>query len=158
MFPMTKEQMNAYKMRITQAGIGEFCVIMFEMEIQWIEEALSAYETDNREVFVSCVTKAQSVQVELMNIMNVENDAGYDVYSIFAFINKELIRAKLKGQPLELARCKGMLEKLHHSFIEVAKTDDGGALIKGSEKVYAGLTYGATGLVESSVGGTQYSV
>ncbi len=155
---MTKEQMNAYKMRITQAGIGEFCVIMFEMEIQWIEEALSAHEASDKETFTASVAKAQAVQVELMNIMNVDNDAGYDVYSIFAFINKELIRAKLKGEPLELSRCKGMLEKLHHSFIEVAKTDSGEPLIKGSEKVYAGLTYGATGLVESSVGGTQYSV
>ena len=155
---MTKEQMNAYKMRITQAGIGEFCVIMFEMEIQWIEEAMSAYEASDKETFTACVTKAQAVQVELMNIMNVENDAGYDVYSIFTFINKELIHAKLKGKPLELLRCKGMLEKLHRSFIEVAKTDSGEPLIRGGEKVYAGLTYGATGLVESSVGGTQYSV
>ena len=37
---MTDEQMNVYKMRITQAGIGEMTLVMLEMEMQWIEEAL----------------------------------------------------------------------------------------------------------------------
>lgn len=155
---MTKEQMNIYKMRITQAGIGEMAVIMLEMEMQWIGEALEAHNTGNVESFVACVDKAQAVQVELMNVTNVKNSVGYDVYSIYAFINKELIHAKIKREPLDLQRCKAMLEKLHRSFVEVAKTDQSGPVMAGSEKVYAGLTYGAGGLVESSMGGTEYSV
>lgn len=155
---MTKEQMDTYKMRIAQAGIGEMTVIMLEMEMQWIEDALLAYEEEDSKQFVACVDKAQAVQVELMNVINVKNTTGYDVYSIFAFINKELIHAKIKCEPLDLPRCKGMLEKLHRSFVEVAKTDASGPVMAGGEKVYAGLTYGAGGLVESSMGGTEYSV
>jgi flagellar protein FliS len=155
---MTSEQMNVYKMRIAQAGIGEMTVIMLEMEMQWIEDALDAYSAENVESFVACVDKAQAVQVELMNVMNVNNSVGYDVYSIFAFINKELIHAKIKREPLDIKRCKDMLAKLHGSFVEVAKTDKGGPVMAGSEKIYAGLTYGAGGLVESSMGGTEYSV
>ncbi len=155
---MTSEQMNVYKMRIAQAGIGEMTVIMLEMEMQWIEEAILSYESNDITIFTDCVNKAQSVQVELMNVTNVKNEVGYDVYSIYSFINKELIRAKIKCEPLDLARCKGMLEKLHKSFVEVAKTDTSGPIMAGGEKVYAGLTYGAGGLVESSMGGTEYKV
>lgn len=155
---MTDEQMNIYKMRISQAGIGELAVVMLEMEMQWIEEAVEAYKSGEMLAFIASVEKAQTVQVELMNITNVHNAVGYDVYSIYAFINKELIHAKVKREPLDIGRCKGMLEKLHRSFVEVAKTDLGGPVMAGSEKVYAGLTYGAGGLVESSMGGTEYSV
>ncbi|MBQ9984248.1 MAG: flagellar protein FliS [Lachnospiraceae bacterium] len=155
---MTNEQMNVYKMRITQAGIGEMNVIMLEMEMQWIEEALEAYDRKDETTFVSCVDKAQAVQIELMNVTNVKNAVGFDVYSIYAFINKQLITAKIKRQPLEIERCKVMLEKLHKSFVEIAATDNGGPVMVGSEKVYAGLTYGTSGLVESSMGGTEYTV
>lgn len=155
---MTNEQMNVYKMRIAQAGIGEMNVIMLEMEMQWIEDAVLSYEANNKAAFMDSVSKAQAVQVELMNVTNVKNEVGYDVYSIYAFINKELIRAKLKGEPLDIMRCKSMLEKLHKSFVEVAKTDQSGPIMAGGEKIYAGLTYGAGGLVESSMGGTEYKV
>lgn len=158
MLDMTSEQMNVYKMRIAQAGIGEMTVIMLEMEMQWIEDAVCAYEASDIQTFTDCVSKAQSVQVELMNVTNVQNEVGYDVYSIYAFINKQLIRAKIKGEPLDLMRCKGMLEKLHKSFAEIAKTDTSGPIMAGGEKVYAGLTYGTSGLVESSMGGTEYKV
>ena len=155
---MTEEQMNAYKMRIAQAGVGDLTVIMLEMEIQWITEALDAYEKQKIEDFISCVEKAQGTQVELMNVLNMENPLAVVVYSVFIFINKHLIEAKIRQDPLDLERCRGMLEKYHKSFLEVAKTDASGPVMEQSEKVYAGLTYGADGLVENSVGGMEFKI
>lgn len=155
---MTDEQMNIYKMRITQASTGELTVIMLEMEIQWMNEALEAYEAQNMEEFIRCISKAQGVQVELMTVLNMDNAVAVDVYSVFAFINKQLIYAKLKRVPLDIKRCRDILEKYRQSFQAIAKTDTAGPVMAGSEKIYAGLTYGAGGLVESSMGGTEYSV
>lgn len=155
---MTEEQMDAYKMRIAQAGIAEMTTIMLEMEMQWIQDASAAYTEKKLEEFERCVDKAQSVQVELMNVMNMENPVAVDVYSVFVYINKQLIRAKIKRQPLEFERLVAMLEKYHAGFSELIKTDQGGPVMQLSEKVYAGLTYGAGGLVESSTGGMDYTV
>lgn len=155
---MTDEQMNVYKMRITQAGIGEMTLVMLEMEMQWVDEALEAFSKQDIDGFIMCVDKAQHVQVELMNILNMENQVAVDVYSVFAFINKELIRAKIKREPLDMKRCRNLLERYHKSFETVAKTDTGGPVMAQSEKVFAGLTYGSGGLVENSVGGTEYTV
>lgn len=155
---MTEEQMNAYKMRITQAGVAEMVVVMLEMEIQWLQEAEAAYKANDVDSFVGCTDKAQHVQVELMNVMNMENETAVDVYSVFAFFNKQLISSKIKRKPLEYDRIVEMLKKYHESFQELAKTDQGGPVMQKSEKVYAGLTYGAGGLVESTTGGTDYSV
>ena len=155
---MTEEQMNIYKMRITQAGIGELVVIMLEMEMQWLDEALKAFEKKETEEFLSCLKKAQGTQVELMNVMNMKNPLAVEVYSVFVFINKQLIEAGIKREIGDLPRCKVMLQKYYLSFLEVAKTDHAGPVMEQSEKVYAGLTYGTGGLVENSVGGTEYKV
>ena len=155
---MTNEQMNLYKMRISQAGVGDLTVVMLEMEMQWIEDALEAYEHSDIDSFIAYVEKAQLTQLELMNVLNMSNPIAVDVYSVFAFINKELITAKIKRKPLEIARCKELLARYHKSFQKVATTDQGGPIMVRSEKVYAGLTYGSKGLVESTLGGTEYSV
>ena len=88
----------------------------------------------------------------------MKNQIAVDVYSVFAFINKVLIRSKIKREPVDLERCKKLLERYHKSFEAVAKTDKEGPVMEQSEKVYAGLTYGSGGLVENSVGGVEYTV
>ncbi len=153
---MTSEEMKTYQKRIAQAGIADLTLAMLEMEMQWIGEALDAYNGQRIEEFVSCVEKAQAVQVELMNVMNMENPLSVEIYSVFVYINKVLIHAKLKREPLDIARCSEMLRKYHESFSQIAKTDTGGPVMEQAEKVYAGLTYGSGGLVESSVGGMEF--
>ncbi|MCR5701925.1 MAG: flagellar protein FliS [Lachnospiraceae bacterium] len=155
---MTDEQMNVYKMRITQAGVGELTVIMLEMEMQWINEAIDAFNSSDMETYIDCVDKAQATQVELMNVLNLDNEVSKDVYSVFCFFNKQLINSKIKRIPQELDKIIDMLEKYHQSFSQIASTDNQGPIMEQSEKVYAGLTYGSGGLVESSLGGTEYTV
>ncbi|MDO5155640.1 MAG: flagellar protein FliS [Eubacteriales bacterium] len=155
---MTIEEMNTYKMRISQAGIAELTLIMLEMEMQWTQEACDAYENNMLDEFLDCVNKAQSTQIELMNVLNLENTVSVDVYSVFVYINKMLIQSEIKQEPQDLMRCVGMLRKFYDSLQKIAKTDTAGPVMEKSEKVYAGLTYGAGGLVENSVGGHDYSV
>lgn len=155
---MTQEQMDRYKLRITQAGIGEFVVIMLEMEMQWIDEGLAFYEAHQEAEFLDCMEKAQAVQQHLIDVLNLENEVARDVYSVFVYINRQLIYGKIKKQPLDLSRCKNMLEKYHKSFEQIAGTDTLGPIMAAGEKVYAGLTYGSSGLVESSTGGMDFTV
>lgn len=155
---MTSEEMNVYKMRITQAGVGELTVIMLEMEMQWIREAIEAYDNGDMDTYISNVEKAQATQVELMNGLNLDNEVSKDVYSVYVFFNKQLINSKIKRAPQELDRIVEMLEKYHESFLAIAGTDTEGPVMDQSEKVYAGLTYGSGGLVENSMGGTEYKV
>ena len=155
---MTAEEMNVYKMRITQAGVGELNVIMLEMEIQWIKEGLDAYNAGDMDTFISSIEKAQGTQVELMNVLNLDNPVSQDVYSVYIYFNKQLINSKIQKKPLELEKIVELLGQYHESFSAIAGTDSAGPVMEQSEKVYAGLTYGSSGLVENSVGGTEYKV
>ena len=81
-----------------------------------------------------------------------------DVYAVFIFFNKQIVNSKIKRKPQEIDRVIEMLKKYHESFSAISKTDTEGPVMQQSEKVYAGLTYGNDGLVESSLGGTEYTV
>lgn len=155
---MTNEDMNVYKMRISQASVGELNVIMLEMEIQWIKEALEAYKADDMDTFIDSIDKASATQVELMNVLNLDNEVSKEVYSVYVFFNKQLVNSKIKREPQDLDRIVDMLEQYHESFSQIAGTDDKEPVMEQSEKVYAGLTYGSGGLVENSTGGTEYKV
>lgn len=155
---MTIEEMNVYKMRITQAGIAQLTLIMLEMEMQWMKEAQEAFEKGDIESFLDSTNKAQCTQVELMNVLDLDNEVSVDVYSVFVYINKLLIQAGIKRMPSDFERCIAMLSKFYDSFSAIADTDTQGPVMEQSEKVYAGLTYGTSGLVESSMGGHDYSV
>lgn len=155
---MTSEEMNVYKMRITQAGVGELTVIMLEMEMQWINEALEAYNTGDMETYASNLDKASATQIELMNTLNLDNEVSKDVYAVYIYFNKMLVNSKIKRKPQDLERIVEMLKQYHESFSAIAGTDTEGPVMQQSEKVYAGLTYGNGGLVENSLGGTEYKV
>ncbi len=155
---MTNEEMNVYKMRITQAGVGELNVIMLEMEIQWLKEGMDSYKAGDIDSYCDELDKASLTQIELMNILNLDNEVSKDVYSVYIYFNKQIINSKIKRQPQELDRVIAMLEKYLDSFKKIAGTDMDGPVMRSSEKVYAGLTYGNGGLVESSIGGTEYKV
>jgi flagellar protein FliS len=155
---MTNEEMNVYKMRITQAGVGELTVIMLEMEMQWLREALEAYDKGDMDTYTSNLDKASATQVELMNELNLDNEVSKDVYAVYIFFNKQIVNSKIKRKPQELDKVIEMLEQYHASFSAIAHTDTEGPVMQQSEKVYAGLTYGNNGLNESSLGGTEYKV
>ena len=155
---MTNDEMNVYKMRISQAGVGELNVIMLEMEMQWIKDAIEAYKSGDMDTYVDYLDKASGTQVELMNVLNLDNPVSKDVYSVYVFFNKQLVNSKIKREPQDLERIVDMLKQYHESFSRIAGTDNQGPVMEQSEKVYAGLTYGSGGLVENSMGGTEYKV
>ncbi len=155
---MSNEEMNVYKMRITQAGVGELAVVMLEMEIQWLKESLEAYSAGDIDIYCEDLDKASLTQIELMNILNLDNEVSKDVYAVYIYFNKQIINSKIKRKPQDIDRVIIMLEKYHESFKQIADTDTDGPVMQSSEKVYAGLTYGNGGLVESSLGGTEYKV
>ena len=71
--------------------------------------------------------------------------------SMYIFINKQLIEAKLKKSCEMLPRVQGMLESLLSSFREVSKQDHSAPLMQNTQKVYAGLTYGRDDVNEMSL-------
>lgn len=146
---MKKESMQAYSKRITQANRTELVVITYEIIIEHIKNAQISF--GNQEEFSNDLDQAQAFLKELMVSLDFEHQISYNLMSLYIFINKQLIEAKLKKSCEMLPRVQGMLESLLSSFREVSKQDNSAPLMQNTQKVYAGLTYGRDDVNEMSL-------
>ena len=55
---MTKSEINGYAMRVSQASKSELIVIMYEVAVKYIDDALNAISQNNVEEFRQNVRKA----------------------------------------------------------------------------------------------------
>ena len=105
---MTKEQINEFSYRITNANSGQMIVVLYDMELVYIEEALSLEE--DKEKFVLKLRQAQKVHQELMNTLSYEEApvVALDVMALYLFVNKKLVESIVKRKNIELeAAIKG---------------------------------------------------
>lgn len=146
---MKKESMQAYSKRIAQANRTELIVITYEIIIEHIKNAQISF--GNQKEFSNDLDQAQAFLKELMVSLDFEHKIAYNLMSLYIFMNKQLIEAKIKNSCEMLPRVQGMLESLLSSFREVSKQDNSAPLMQNTQKVYAGLTYGRDDVNEMSL-------
>lgn len=146
---MTKEKMNEYTLRVTQANTSQLAVVIFDIILDYLEEGVLSYKQGDVDEFAQCIVKAQQFHQELMAMLSLDNAVAIDVLSIYLFVNKQLILSNIKKEPVNLEPCINIMKKLRASFKEISKKDTDSSLMKNTQQVYAGLTYGRGYLKES---------
>lgn len=146
---MTKEQISAYTMRISQANTSALAVVLYDIILDAIKEGLQHYENEALADFEVSVQQAQAFLQKLMAMSKLDTQTGCDVMSLYLFIDKQLLMSYVKREPVNLVRCIGLLERLRSSFAEISKRDYDPPLMEHVQQIYAGLTYGKGYLKES---------
>lgn len=153
---MTKEQINEFTLRTTQANHTGLVVILFEIEDVYINDALNCYEAADKDGFFTNLEQAKKTHNELMNAMNREDEAGLRMWNLLRYMYKLMIESSVKREVLELCRVREMLSKLSEGFKQVHEKDTDGPVMQNTHQVYAGLTYGK-GKLNDSYGIKDYS-
>lgn len=163
---MTKEEINAYTMRISQANASSLAVLLYELVIKYLKEAIEIYEKKTRmdadasdasdgkavqmdETFERRLVQAQNFFQELISMSRTDSPVAADVMSLYLFIDRQILMSIVKREPVHLTECISYLERLQSSFQEIAKTDKDAPIMEHAQQVYAGLTYGKGYLTES---------
>lgn len=148
---MTKEAIQSFTARITQASRSELVVILYEMTISKIEEAEKLYAENNLSDFDKELKGAQRYVNELMAALDYRYAISYDLLSLYLYTNRHIITAILKRNPDALQNAKEILNKLLTGFEEISKKDTSGPVMKNTQQLYAGLTYGKGTLNETYI-------
>ena len=148
---MNKETIQSFAARITQASKSELVVILYEMTLVRIEEAERAYQENDLSNFDKELKSAQKYVSELMAALDYRYVISYDLLSLYMHTNKHIITAIVKRNPLTLSYAKAILQKLLVGFEEVSKTDKSGPMMRNTQQLYAGLTYGKGTLNETYI-------
>lgn len=140
---MTDELKKEFTLKITQANSTELIVILYDMILVYIDEAKEAFEKNNEEDYMQSLRKIRNCIGELMESLNLDYEMARNMYSLYVFFLKEIVKAETKKEKFAyLENIKPMIESLRNAYNQVAYENKSGPVMKNTQTVYAGLTYG----------------
>lgn len=135
--------------RLTQCNNGEMIVIMYDIVFAYMEEAKDAYDKNSYEDYKAAVKKSQGGIDTLIGALNYKYDIAKDLHKLYVYAKNCLAKAIYQNRLDGLEEAEKILKRLYTSFCEVAKADTSGPLMRNTQQVYAGMTYGRTNLNEN---------
>ncbi len=140
---MTDKLKKEFTLKITQANATELIVILYDMILVYMKEAEEFWVQKNQEEYARSIQKIRNCIGELMNSLDLQYEMARNMYSLYVFFLKELVKAEQKEAGISyLEKCKPMIESLRNAYGVVATENKTGPLMQNTQTVYAGLTYG----------------
>ena len=140
---MTKETIKTFQYRITQATASQLVVILYDMAIEYLNDAC---ESDSAKQAHNNIYMAQKGIDQLICGLDMQYEISANLFVIYNHMKRSLISASVSLDNNEINRITGLLKKLRASFYEVSKQDDSEPLMKNTQAVYSGLTYSRGGI------------
>lgn len=147
---MTKEQIQAYTLRVSQASSCGLVVILYDIILEDIETAKSAKAKGNLEQYRTDLRHAGRFLNELMGILDFTVPISYQLMSLYIYANKQLSLACAGEKEEALDDVVMVLTKLKNGFQGIETQDTGGPMMQNAQQVYAGLTYGGKGALNEA--------
>ncbi len=84
-----------------------------------------------------------------MRALDFKYAVSKDLYSLYVFAKESLAKSVMRNGLEDLNHAKMVMENLHDAFKEAAKQDSSQPLMRNTQQVYAGITYGKNDLTET---------
>ena len=135
--------------RLSQCNSGEMIIIMYDIVFAYMEEAKAAHEGNAYEEYKAAIKKSQGAIDTLIGALNLKYDLAKDLHKLYVYTKNCLAKAIYQNRIDGLVEAEKILKRLYQSFGEAAKSDTSGPIMRNTQQVYAGMTYGRTTLNEN---------
>lgn len=146
---MKKERLQELATRVTQANRSELVVVIMEAILESTasgKEMLSAGEIEQARQELS---RAKGLIHELMASLDMKYSISHYLRQLYIYAYHEICHAVAERKPELCDHATDIFDQLLPSFREVAKGDNSEPLMKNTQQIYAGLTYGKGTLNET---------
>ena len=137
--------------RLSQCNKGEMIVIMYEIVFAYFEEAKEAHTKNDYSAYKTAIKKATDSIDTLIHALNFAYDISKQLYSLYVYSKRALAKSVYQNKIDGIVEAEDVLKPLYTSFQEVAKSDTSAPLMRNTQKVYAGMTYGRNDLNENYI-------
>lgn len=148
---MTREEIQRFNVRISQANKGELLVITYDILIKYLEDTLVAYNEDDKELLGKNLKGAQNTVRELVQGLDYQYEIADNLMQLYRYFNKTISNAIVKRNVENIDKILELINSMRNAFYEAAKTDHSEPLMETTHQVYAGLTYGKGQLNEAVI-------
>lgn len=146
---MTDEKKKEYTLRISSANSTGLTQILYEMILDYLDEASKAVEAGDKRALKRAVSAARGCVKELMESLDFGYELAGNFMSLYVYVNRELLQAEIKRDKEHLENAGKVIGPLRDCYVELAKQDKSEPLMSNTQKVVAGLTYSKNEINES---------
>lgn len=141
-----------FQRRLSQCNKGEMIVIMYDITFAYLDEAKKAHEIGDYENYKTAIKKGQNSIDTLMQALDFSYEISKELYRLYVTAKNMLAKAIYQNRTDGIIDAERVLKPLYGSFCEAAKSDTSGPLMRNTQAVYAGMTYGKSDLNENFTG------
>ncbi|MBU0567452.1 flagellar export chaperone FliS [bacterium] len=118
------------KAGISTASSGRLILMLYDGAVRFLKEAKNGLSEKKLDVANNNIIKAQNILTELMLSLNMDvGEIAQNLYSLYDFMNRELIKANAKKDEKPIDNVIKMLVELRSAW-EVAVRETGEKIIK----------------------------
>lgn len=154
---MTQEQIQTYTLRVSQASPCELVVIMYDIILDDVKNAKAAKASGDLKQYQADLTHAGKFVNELMGALDYSQPVSFRLMSLYIYVNKMIVQARVSGKWDSLNDVELVIEKLRAGFDGIKDQDTTGPVMQNVQQVYAGLTYGKGKLNETYLNAQDYN-
>lgn len=154
---MTQEQIQTYTLRVSQASPCELVVIMYDIILDDVKNARAAKHAKDEKQYQAELVHAGRFLNELMDALDFSQPVSYRLMSLYIYVNKMLVQARVSKRWDSLNDVEMVIEKLRAGFDAIKAQDTTGPVMQNVQQVYAGLTYGKGTLNETYLDARDYN-
>ena len=149
---MKEELILDFQRRLSQCNKGQMIVIMYDIVFAYLDEAKEAHEIGDYEQYKIAIKRGQQSIEELQKALDFRYEISKNLYRLYVTSKNLLSKAIYQNRTDGIVEAEKILKSLYASFCEAAQTDTSGSIMRNTQAVYAGMTYGKTSLNENLTG------
>lgn len=138
-----------FQRRLSQCNKGEMIVIMYDIVFAYLDDAKEAHAAGDYESYKTAVKQAQKAIERLINALDFSYEISRELHRLYVTSRNLLAKAIYQNRTEGIVEAERILKRLYTSFCEAAKSDTSGPLMRNTQSVYAGMTYGKSSLNEN---------
>ncbi len=154
---MTKEEIKDFTLRVSSANSVDLVVILYDVILTDIKNAKISCEAGDFEAFRKDIHHATRFIHELTSCLDFNVELSLNLATLYSYCARLLSQAAAANRAELLDDVKAVIEPLRSSFSQISALDPSGPLMKNTQSVYAGLTYGKGYLNETFVDPRDYN-
>lgn len=148
---MNNEKKQEFTRRVAQANSTEMVIILYDMVLEYIEDARASKAAGNDVDFHVAIGHVQGCISELQASLNYEYEPAPAMGELYRYCIRRVGASEIRNDVSILDEVVKVIAPLRDAYDKIKGENTSGPVMGNSQEVYAGLTYGRTDITENYV-------
>ncbi len=149
---MNRDKISAFTLKIASSNGSELISILYDIYEEYESDAICYFEAGQVDEAVTALKKCSAVVSHLQKDLNFSYKVSGNLYALYDYVQRNVSKSIYKANTEGLLEAKRVMDELGEAFEQIAKEDKSAPLMRNTQAVMAGVTYGRSSLNESIMG------